>query len=89
MDASTDSTEAAVAMVQIIQDATVPANEGYPQLICETIIAQTVHNLNHRAEQKKYSFLSKPVVKKRIRQPKISSVMLGYFEFCCSMKEHT
>ena len=66
MDTSIDSTtdtEAAASMLRIIQDATVPSNERYPQLICETIMAQTVYNLNHRAKQREYSFLMKPVVK--------------------------
>ena len=66
MDTSTDSTtdtEAAASMLQIIQDATVPSNERYPQLIGENIMAQTVYNLNRRAKRKEYSFLMKPVVK--------------------------
>ena len=66
MDTSADSTtdtKVAASMVQIIQDTTVPANEGYPQLICENIMAQTVHNLNRRAGCKEYCFIIKLVVK--------------------------
>ena len=58
VDTSTDSntdTQVAASTLQIIQDTTVPTNEGYPQLICETIMAQTVHNYR-RAKQKEYSF---------------------------------
>ena len=40
---STTDTEVATSMVQILQDTTVPTNEGYPQLSCETLMAQTVH----------------------------------------------
>ena len=81
MDMSTDSTtdtEAAASMLQIIQDATVPTNEGYPLLICENIMAQTVGNLNRRAGQKRYGFLIKPVVKEGYvsQQKKFSDIGL-------------
>lgn len=55
-----DST--ASSMVQIIEESTLPLNHGYPQLICETIIAQVVSNLNHVAGRKQYRFLSSPTV---------------------------
>ena len=75
---STTDTEVATAMVQIIQDTTVPTNEGYPQLICENIMAQTVHSLNRRAGRKEYCFLIKPVVKEEAdnRKNKFSDVGL-------------
>ena len=75
---STTDTEAAASMIQIIQDTIVPTNEGYPQLICETIMAQTVHNLNRRAGRKEYYVLIKPVVKEESdsRQKKCSDVGL-------------
>ena len=75
---STTDTEVATSMVQILQDTTVPTNEGYPQLICETLMAQTVHNLNRRAGRKEYFFLIKPVVKEEAdsRKNKFSEVGL-------------
>ncbi len=86
VDMSTGSTTDSVAATSMIQDATIPANEGYPQLICENIIAQTVYNLNRKAGRKEYKFLSKPVVKNESDRRRNK---LGYIEFCCTMREHT
>ena len=78
MDTSTDSTTDTKVAASMVQDTTVPANEGYPQLICENIMAQTVHNLNRRAVRKEYCFIIKPVVKEESdsRQNKFSDVGL-------------
>ena len=80
-DMSTDSTtdtKVAASMIQIIQNTTVPANEGYPQLICENIMAQTVYNLNRQAGRTEYRFLIKPIVKEESdsRQNKFTDIGL-------------
>lgn len=49
-------------MVNNITEFTIPENEGYPQVLCTTIIAHILKKLNEGTENKPYRFEIKPII---------------------------